>query len=143
MSGGFRNPKSSGSSLSAAEILWVQTGNAGVLLLKEQASAPSFTSGYGKIYVKTDNLLYYLNDSGVEVQIGTSTGGNAAYGEVPSGSGTSFTLAHTPLSGTLRLYRGGARQQSGAGNDYTITGAAITLSTSLSVGEILLADYNY
>lgn len=61
--------------------------------------------------------------------------------EVPTGSGTNFTLAHTPLTGTLKLYRGGARQQ--AEVDYTLSGANITLAVALSSGEVLLADYNY
>ena len=38
------------------------------LALKEQSS-PSAVSGYGQIYPKTDNNLYYLNDSGNEHQI--------------------------------------------------------------------------
>lgn len=68
---------------------------------------------------------------------------NFAIGEVPSGSGTSFTLAHTPLTGTVALYRGGSRQQGGMGNDYTISGSSITFAVTVSAGEILLADYQY
>lgn len=63
--------------------------------------------------------------------------------EVPSGSGTSFTLANTPTSGTLKLYRGGSRQQLGIGNDYTLSGTTITLAVALSADEILIADYEY
>ena len=63
--------------------------------------------------------------------------------EVPSGSDVTFTLAHTPLSNTLQLFRGGARQQAGAGKDYTISGAIITLAVTLATGEVLLADYDY
>lgn len=63
--------------------------------------------------------------------------------ETPGGSGTAFTLANLPISGGVHLYRGGALQQAGAGKDYTISGKNITLATSLSVGEVLLADYQY
>lgn len=63
--------------------------------------------------------------------------------EIPSGSGTAFTLAHTPVASTLQLFRGGARQQVGAGNDYTVSGTAITLAITLQSNEILLADYEY
>lgn len=142
MSGGYHNPEAEGSSFSAAEMLWVQTGAAGILLLKEQASTPSPTLGYGKLYTKiSDDKLYYLDENGVEFQIGLG-GGTPVYEEIPSGSGTAFTLAHTPIVGTVRLYRGGARQAVSAG-DYSIVSAAITLSTSLSVGETLIADYSY
>lgn len=68
-----------------------------------------------------------------------------AYDEVPTDSGDqiNFTLAHTPTSSGIRLYRGGARQQVGSGKDYTISGATITLATALGTGEVLLADYEY
>lgn len=58
------------------------------------------------------------------------------------GSGTSFTLAHTPIANTLKLYRGGSRVTVTNG-DYTISGPVITLASSLGVGETLTADYTY
>lgn len=142
MSGGFHN-REEFTELTAAELLWVQTGSAGILLLKEQSSAPAATPGYGKIYVKTDNLLYYLNDSGVEVQIGAGATGTQVWSEAVTFSGAIGTLAHTPTAGTLRLYRGGARQQAGGGNDYTLAVATITLSTAADPAEVFVADYTY
>jgi hypothetical protein len=76
----------------------------------------------------------------------TPAGGGSTtsvYGETPTDTGdqTIFTLAHTPVAGTVRLYRGGAYQQSGS--DYTISGDTITLTTILASGEILQADYEY
>jgi hypothetical protein len=63
--------------------------------------------------------------------------------EVVSGSGTSFTLINTPKAGTVALYNGAARLRPGASpNDYTISGANITMNYSLSSGA-LLADYVY
>jgi hypothetical protein len=63
-------------------------------------------------------------------------------GEVVSGSGTSFTLANTPVSGTLRLFGAGQRLTPGAGNDYTISGATITTVNSYGAGQ-LIGDYNH
>lgn len=80
--------------------------------------------------------------NGVSI-ISTSGTGTKVRDEEPSGSGTSFTLAHTPIANTLQLYRGGIRIQQGAGKDYTLSGNTITLSSSLSTGEVLLADYEY
>lgn len=69
--------------------------------------------------------------------------GNQIYGEVIGSVGSAnFTLAHNPIAGTVRIYRGGAYQQ-GGGGDYTMVGAAGTLTSVLQDGEILLADYNY
>lgn len=62
--------------------------------------------------------------------------------EVVSGSGTSYTLAHTPIVGSVAVYGAGQRLTPGAGNDYTISGAAITTTNSFSAGEIL-SDYRY
>ena len=63
--------------------------------------------------------------------------------EVPADSGDhiNFTIAHTPTTGSFRLFRGGARQQSGG--DYTLTGTALVLTSALADGEILLADYSH
>lgn len=56
--------------------------------------------------------------------------------------GTAFTLDHTPIAGSVRLHRGGSRITV-ANSDYTISGATITLTTTLSAGEALTADYAY
>jgi hypothetical protein len=69
MSGGFENKKDSGIELSATELLLVQTADDGVFLMKE-TTAPSQTSGYGKLYVKSsDSKLYFKDDSGNEYDI--------------------------------------------------------------------------
>jgi hypothetical protein len=72
----------------------------------------------------------------------TSMAARMIRGEAVSGSGTSFTLANTPIANTLQLYRGGIRITV-AGGDYTIVSAAITLSSSLETGNTLTADYQY
>ena len=58
--------------------------------------------------------------------------------EVVSGSGTSWTLANTPVAGSVKLYAGGIRLT--PTSDYTITGTAITTSISYSTGA-LTGDY--
>lgn len=70
----------------------------------------------------------------------TGSTGTAVYSEVVSGTGTSWTVAHTPTSGTLQLYANGQRLM--PTTDYSITGAAITTVTSWAAGT-LLADYLY
>lgn len=65
--------------------------------------------------------------------------------ETPSGtingSNTSFTLAHTPLSGTEELYLNGILQDSGAGNDYTISSGTITMLSAPLSGDKLRCSY--
>jgi len=66
--------------------------------------------------------------------------------EVPTDSGDHqhFTLAHSPNpTASLILVLNGLVQNPGAGNDYTLSGAAITLAAALSVTFALLAWYRY
>lgn len=78
---------------------------------------------------------------------GGSSGTNVSE-EIPTDSGdhTNFTIAHTPLTGTFNLYRGGAKQASiGVTPDFSRTGTALTLTYPLDVmnGEMLLCAYSY
>ncbi len=63
--------------------------------------------------------------------------------EEPTGSGTSLTLAHTPLAGTLKLLKNGVRMRSGVGNGFTLSGNVITLTTAKVAGDWFSADYKY
>lgn len=66
-------------------------------------------------------------------------------GEIPSGSinssNTTFTLANTPIAGTVMLYLNGQRMQFGAGNDATISGGTITMLFAPATGDKMIADY--
>ena len=64
--------------------------------------------------------------------------GTPVENEVVSGSDTSWTLANTPIAGSVKLYAG-TRLIPG-GNDYTIVGSAITTTNSYPAGSII-ADY--
>ena len=71
-------------------------------------------------------------------------------GEVPTGTingaNATFTLAHTPSAAngaisSLRVFMDGVLQQSGAGNDYTLATATITMLNIPQTGDKLLVDY--
>ena len=60
-----------------------------------------------------------------------------------NGSTTSFTLANSPVSvAAVTLYLDGAAMLQGAGKDYTISGATITLTTACALGQSLQAVYS-
>lgn len=65
--------------------------------------------------------------------------------EVPSGTvdgaNQTFTLAHTPTSGSVKLYWNGVRQA--PTGDFTVTGATITTIFTAQSGDVLLTDYRY
>jgi hypothetical protein len=65
--------------------------------------------------------------------------------EVPSGSingsNTTFTLANTPTAGSEKVYLNGVRLFVGGSNDYTISGATITMAAAPLTGERIIVDY--
>ena len=78
----------------------------------------------------------------------TSTGLNSANfvdKEIPSGaingSNTAFVLANTPTAGTEHVYLNGILQESGGGNDYTISTNTITMLTAPLSGEKIRCTY--
>lgn len=65
--------------------------------------------------------------------------------EVPGGAidnaNTLFTLASTPILGSVSLYQNGVLQRAGLGHDYTISGSTITFIVAPQSGSQLLANY--
>lgn len=76
---------------------------------------------------------------------GGLTAANFVDKEIPTGaingSNATFTLANTPTVGSEHVYLNGILQESGTGNDYTITGATITYLTAPLSSEKLRASY--
>lgn len=76
-----------------------------------ETTAPTLTSGFSKLYVKTDNDLYYMDESGTEINL---TAGLESH-EVPtvqkfttgSGTYTTPTSPRTPLYIRVRMVGGG------------------------------------
>jgi hypothetical protein len=84
--------------------------------------------------------ITYVQDTGAGI-----TSANFVVEEIPSGllngSNTIYTLAFTPVSSKLKLFLNGIRLRSGAGNDYTISTATITMATAPTSNDVLIADY--
>lgn len=112
----------------------------GLAQLKDFLKVGGYRGGGDTVAAGT-GVTITIDANGHKVITATGGAGNAVYGEnlTPQGPGTVYTLAHTPIAGTVRLYRGGAYQQ--AGTDYTIVGGIITLAVATQSGEVLLADY--
>ncbi len=87
---------------------------------------------------KTYSLVLGIT-AGMIAAIAAQTGnGVPVENEVVNGTGTSWTLANTPVSGSVKLYAGGIRLN--PAGDYSISGATITTNSSYSTGA-LTADY--
>jgi hypothetical protein len=65
--------------------------------------------------------------------------------ETPTGTingvNTTFTLANTPIVNTEQLFLNGLLLEPGAGNDYTISGATITMLIVPATGDRLKVNY--
>lgn len=87
------------------------------------------------------NKVPYFTGSGTAAMFQLVTG------EVPSGDldgvDTTYTLANTPIAGSVALWLNGMRLYVGAGNDYTISGSTITFADAPVSGDIILADYRF
>lgn len=79
------------------------------------------------------------------IGVGGLTSANFVDKEIPSGAingaNVAFTLAFTPTAGSEHVYLNGVLQESGAGNDYTITGAVISYIIAPLTGEKIRVTY--
>lgn len=101
------------------------------------------------IYWDETGNKWVIDDGTGAKEIATvGAGAGQVVGEVKTaGVGTtltSFSLSNTPTAGTLALYFNGQRWR-GDGNDYTVSGTAVTLLAASLIGgqDVVLSDYNY
>lgn len=115
----------------------------GAFVIVEEGTANADT-----IWLCTSNAGGTLNTTAITWQNIPTTGllaSNFVTRESPSGSinssNVTFTLANTPTAGTEEIFLNGILLEPGAGNDYTISGATITMLTAPLTGERLRANY--
>lgn len=107
------------------------------------------TSGNLAAAVTVGGDATLANDGTITISVNTSTGflkyANKITRETPSGtingSTTAFTLANTPVAGSEEIFLNGILQDAGAGNDYTISGATITMLSAPLTGDKLRVNY--
>lgn len=135
----FRNPNSS----PTPNPVYVTRG------LNYQPQRAAFIDSAGNIGGVIGNLSDCVRVDGTSGACGTGGGGGGGVvfvdHEAPTGSvngsNASFTLAITPTTGSLSLYRNGLLQK--AGTDFTLSAAAITFSTAPGSGDWLDASYRH
>jgi hypothetical protein len=107
--------------------------------------ARAITLAAAGIGINTDGTLQ-ISANQLGVKPGTYIGtGNIVTRETPAGaingSNTSFTLASNPTVNTEQVFLNGLLLEPGAGNDYTISGATITMLSAPLTGDRLKANY--
>lgn len=140
---GIYTVNASGAPTRATDMdVWIEVPGAFVAV--EEGSANADT-----IWLCTANQGGTIGSTAVTFQQIPTTAGlsntNFVDKEIPSGSingsNTAFTLANAPTSGSEHVYLNGVLQESGAGNDYTISGANITMLLAPLTGEKLRVSY--
>lgn len=133
----------SGSALTRVTDMDAWTEVPGAFVIVEEGSTYADT-----LWLCTSNAGGALGTTAItwtQITAGGLSSSNFVDSETPSGSingsNTTFTLANTPTTGTVRLFLNGLRQNAGAGNDYTISSSTITMLTAPVSGDVLLADY--
>lgn len=104
-----------------ADTVWLSSANQGGTL---------DTTSITFINPITSGGLTATNFVDKETPSGTINGANAV-----------FTLANTPTLGTEHVYLNGVLQESGSGNDYTISSAVITMATAPVSGDKIRVSY--
>ncbi len=130
--GRAKNINLTGSAVSSVSVI----GDTANIILTGGAGGGQVNSVVAGTGISVDNT-----DPANPIVTNTGSSPNFADNEVASGSGTTYTLAHTPVAGSQHVYGAGVRLTSG--NDYTISSATITIiNGSYATGEVL-CDYRF
>jgi hypothetical protein len=121
----------------SASGLKIANGTAGQVMVAGAAGVAAFTTISGDatlastgVLTLAASVLKTTSDVTNEVPSGTINGVNAT-----------FVLANTPVVGKEKVYLNGVRLFPGAGNDYTIATATITMLIVPLTGDRLTVDY--
>jgi len=100
------------------------------------------TDAVASVAGRTGNVTLTSSDLS---DFGTAVSGKFVTRETPTGAtngtNTSFVLANTPVVGSESVFLNGILQEPGAGNDYTISGSAITYLTAPVSGDKIRVSY--
>jgi len=125
-------------SLSATGLKIANSGSAGQVMIGNGSNVAAFTTLSGDIATITGAGAVTLASTVVKAA-------NYVVSEVPTGTingvNASFVLAAAPIAGKEQVYLNGVRLERGAGNDYTISSATITMLNIPQTGDKIIVDY--
>ena len=125
----------------SATGLKITDGTAGSILMAAAGGAATYTAVSGDVA---------LTSAGVATVLATGATGFTKIGKFKvnttptgliNGVNAAFALASTPVVGTEEVYLNGQRMFPGAGNDYTIAGATITMLVVPITNDRIAVDY--
>lgn len=119
-----------------------------LLAAKAPLASPTFTgTPAAPTAAPGTNTTQVATTAFVTAAVAAIGGGTKVTRETPTGtingSNVTFTLSHTPVSGTEEVFLNGILQEPGSGNDYTISSGTITYLTAPVSGDRLRVSYVY
>ena len=125
----------------SASGLKISDGTAGTLLMAGAGGLATYTAMSGDATISSAGGVTVLATGATGfTKIGKFKTNTTPTGLV-NGVNAAFALASTPVVGTEEIYLNGQRMFPGAGNDYTITGSAITMLVVPITNDRIAADY--
>lgn len=119
----------------------ITDGTGGQVILAAAGGAFGATTVTGDVTISNTGVTAVNNTAGT----GFLKYANIVANETPSGTvnsaNTAFSFAFTPQVASLQLYLNGQLMEPGAGNDYTISAAAVTMLFAPTTGDKLRAYY--
>lgn len=126
-------------SVSGSGVALASLGTTGQIIVAGASGVPAWKSASGDVTLVASGAMTVNNTSGS----GFLKYANLVTNETPTGTvdgtNTTFTLANTPYQ--LHLYLNGVLQDAGSGNDYTLSGAIVTMLFTPQVGDKIRAYY--
>lgn len=126
---------------SIAAGVGIKDGTAAQLLMANSTGNASYQTMSGDATISSSGVLTINHTAGTGFLKYTDFVGYEVPGGTVNGTNTNFTLASTPQNNSLQLYKNGQLLKPGSGNDYTISGAAITMLTAPATIDQLSASY--
>jgi hypothetical protein len=130
-------------------LLTVASGGVGItnstsngqFIVSNSSNQAAWVTMSGDVTVSTAGAMTVNNTAGTGFLKYTNYIANETVGGTPNGTLTSFTLANTPQVGSQQIYLNGQLLEPGTGNDYTISGTAITTLFTPQTSDKLRAYY--
>lgn len=130
-------------------LLTVAAGGVGItnsssaaqLIISNASNQAAWVSASGDATISNAGVFTVNNTAGTGFTKYTNMVNNETPGGTINGANTAFTLVSTPQVSSLELFLNGMLLEPGSGNDYTISGTAITMLFAPLSGDKLRAYY--
>ena len=108
-------------------------------------STPADADAFAVMNSADSNKLASFTWANLKAAIKSFLMGTYMVREVPAGNrdgfNVTFSLANAPIAGTEMVFLNGLLQNSGSGNDYTISGQNITMASAPVATDVILVTY--